>query len=389
MNYFHSHIQSAISIINTAKNDEPFHFQLKKYFAANKKFGSRDRKIIGSFCYQYFRLGLGLDGKTTEEKILAAIFLCASEKTALLETLAPLYNEKISLSIQEKYADLNLTAKDIFPFYNEISDELDKEKFIESFYLQPSLFLRLRPNKAEIVMQKLTTANISFTQIEKDCLALQNSTAVEKILNINSEAIIQDYNSQKVFDYLKTNNPFGEKKVTVWDCCAASGGKSILLYDILQKNIDIIATDNRASILNNLRNRFKEAGIKKYNAFVADETVEFKNKKFDIIICDVPCSGSGTWARTPEQICFFENKSILKFETLQKNIATNAAKYLNNDGLFFYITCSIFKKENEDVIEYLQENSSLKLIQKKYLKGYQMQADTMFVAVFKKKTIQK
>ncbi len=385
MNYFHSHIKSAVNIINAAKNDVPFHFQIKKYFDVNKKFGSRDRKTITSFCYQYYRLGFGLNNATTEEKILAAIFLCTTEKSALLETLAPHCNDKINLSTQEKYTYLNLTEKDIFPLYDEMSTEIDRKRFIESFCIQPSLFLRLRPNKSELVLQKLTIAGISFNQIEKDCLALQSGTAIEKILSINNEVVIQDYNSQKVFDYLKKHNLFVEKKITVWDCCAASGGKSILLFDISQKNISITATDSRASILNNLRSRFKEAGVKKYDAFVVNESIEFKNKKFDIIICDVPCSGSGTWARTPEQLLFFEDKSISKFETLQKNIATNASKYLQNDGLFFYITCSIFKRENEDVVEYLQINSSLQLIQKQYLKGYKIQADTMFVAVFEKK----
>ena len=56
--------------------------------------------------------------------------------------------------------------------------------------------------------------------------------------------------------------------------------------------------------------------------------------------------------------------------------------YQKNVGLFFYITCSVFKTENEDVATALIQKFHLQLLQMEYLKGYEMQADTMFVAVF-------
>src|SRR5690606_27157702 len=107
-------------------------------------------------------------------------------------------------------------------------------------------------------------------------------------------------------------------KLSVWDCCAASGGKSILAKDIL-KNIQLTVSDIRKSILINLEKRFASAGIKAYTAKVADLTdpsfshsplapserfsrAGTHHSAFDLIICDAPCSGSGTWARTPEQL---------------------------------------------------------------------------------------
>ena len=57
--------------------------------------------------------------------------------------------------------------------------------------------------------------------------------------------------------------------------------------------------------------------------------------------------------------------------------------YQKNGGLFFYITCSVFKTENEDVATALIQKFHLQLLQMEYLKGYERQADTMFVAVFK------
>jgi 16S rRNA (cytosine967-C5)-methyltransferase len=234
------------------------------------------------------------------------------------------------------------------------------------------------------VVDKLVTANVSFEEINTSCLALTQGTKLEELFLLNKEVVVQDRNSQQVFNYLQKPEVFLAKDSTVWDCCAASGGKSILLYDMLHGHVDLHVSDVRAHMLNNLRTRFKEAGIKKYHAFTADlmkEATIISEKKYDIIICDAPCSGSGTWARTPEQLAFFNAKKITEFVGMQKKIASVAIKSLKEKGLFFYITCSVFKKENEEMVMYLKEKFHLQVLQMEYLKGYDVQADTMFVAV--------
>jgi 16S rRNA (cytosine967-C5)-methyltransferase len=111
---------------------------------------------------------------------------------------------------------------------------------------------------------------------------------------------------------------------------------------------------------------------------------EIKNLKSEIIITDVPCSGSGTWSRTPEQLYFFQERKIGEYSALQKRIVSNAISQLQPGGSFVYITCSVFKKENEEVAMYIKENFHLQLKQMEVLKGYDKKADSMFVAVFKR-----
>jgi 16S rRNA (cytosine967-C5)-methyltransferase len=198
---------------------------------------------------------------------------------------------------------------------------------------------------------------------------------------------LQDLNSQKVFSGVRFDKYLTEAGDVpeAWDCCAASGGKSLLLYDKLNKRLKLTVSDIRSSILANLKARLQEAGVPLYKTFIADITVATPTgtQKFDIIICDAPCTGSGTWSRTPEQLAYFKRESIAAYSQKQQKIAANASGLLARNGLFFYITCSVFKKENEEVVSYLQENCGLELINMQYLEGYQMQADTMFVAVFK------
>ncbi|MBP6370972.1 MAG: methyltransferase domain-containing protein, partial [Ferruginibacter sp.] len=172
----------------------------------------------------------------------------------------------------------------------------------------------------------------------------------------------------------------------VWDCCSGSGGKSLLLYDKLRASIQLHVSDIRESILKNLSLRFEAAGVKAYKIFVADLTAEnkpFANEVFDIILCDVPCSGSGTWARTPEQLFFFNEKKLTEFTQRQQKILSHAISCLDNNGLLFYITCSVFTAENENIVQWALSKYNVSLQQQQYFKGYLQNADNMFVAVFK------
>jgi 16S rRNA (cytosine967-C5)-methyltransferase len=389
MSRYHSYLSSAVAIIENYKGAEPFVHFIKKQFALNKKFGSRDRKTISSICYAYFRAVHVLKKEEVSVKIISAVFLCEHQASLLLAELNPDFNEKIAWPVAEKLNYLGIKSASIFPFAAALSSEIDNDKFALSFLRQPLLYLRLRPDRQKIAISKLREAGLYFELIGDDCIVLQNATSLDAILRINRDAVVQDYNSQRVFDSLENLSSFlsKEKKVTVWDCCAASGGKSILLYDRMQGNLKLTVSDIRKSILYNLQQRLQQAGVPVYHTFAADLQQQHKDESlepFDVIICDVPCTGSGTWSRTPEQLVFFTKEVIGDYAQRQTAIVGNAARYLKAGGILFYITCSVFKGENEDIVEMVQKNYSLTLLQQHYLKGYEMQADTLFVAVLTK-----
>ncbi|HSN10099.1 MAG TPA: hypothetical protein VLS85_13760 [Hanamia sp.] len=390
-NYFHRYLNYAVYLLDNYHGYEPFHLYLKKYFSANKKHGSKDRKQISSLCYNYFRLGFGVSlAISIEEKLLLATFLIENEPSAILQNLKPVWNEKIHLSLSEKIETVKtiFTAETIFPFNNELGNEINIDQFNLSFLTQPKLYIRIRPGRQKLVFDKLKNANISFEKLNDSCLAFSNNEKVTDVLAIDKEAVIQDYNSQKTEDLLLKQSGISNSGISVWDCCSASGGKAILANDLF-KDVKLTVSDTRKNILQNLKLRFEKAGIKSYISFIADLSVstpleEIKGwPPFDLIIADVPCSGSGTWARTPEQLSFFNRKEIKRYAELQQKIVANAVQYLKENGFLLYITCSVFKKENEENVTCIQEKTGLQLLKTGYLKGYEMQADTLFVALFK------
>ena len=74
----------------------------------------------------------------------------------------------------------------------------------------------------------------------------------------------------------------------------------------------------------------------------------------------------------------------MEYNRLQKKIVSHVLPHLRTGGLFIYITCSVFKGENERIAEFISENLNCKILQQQLLKGYHRKADTMFVTVFKK-----
>ncbi len=395
---YQSYLNTAKTIVQGYNGEEPFAGHLKKFFAAHKKHGSTDRKYIAALCYCYFRLGKAVS-EVTEENLLAGLFFNEQFHNEIIDFFKPEWNEHIAKTVVEKIEYLHFPVKEIFPYQYALSPDVNYQQFCASFLQQPKLFLRIRPHKKNIVIEKLQKAKIPLALTGVDCIALSNAAKLDGIIAFDKEAVVQDYNSQQVFNFLKNFEADKKKPVTAWDCCAASGGKSILLYDILKRHVQLTVSDIRLTILLNLHQRFNKAGIKDYNYFLGDlnkadfqfPDITAKGKDntqglntYQMIICDAPCTGSGTWSRTPENLYYFKPETIEVYAARQKQIVKNIIPCLQKNGLLFYITCSVFKQENEEVAEFIKNNFLLQLVHMELLKGYDKKADSMFVAVFKK-----
>ena len=393
---FQSYFNTAHILIGQYDGTMPLVHFLKQYFAQHKKHGSKDRKLIAHLCYCFYRLGHALKEQPAEERLRIAFFLCneGAGDWALLyeESWLSHWDNDLKVRIDFIHSLFPTFSPDnIFPWSEMLSDGIDPESFAVSHLVQPDLFLRIRPGKQTSALQKLTIHQISFQQIGTNCLALPNASKVDTILDIDKEVVVQDYSSQRVAEFFSAIVNSESPVLRVWDCCAASGGKSLLAYDLLA-DIQLTVSDIRPVILRNLTERFEKAGIKKYQSFTADLTnaklkthPEIAGAVFNIILCDVPCSGSGTWGRTPEQLYFFTKEKILEYSTLQKKIVANLIPYVAANGHLLYITCSVFKKENEEVVAFIQENNKMELVKMEVLKGYDKKADSMFAALFRRK----
>lgn len=334
MTHQNQHQEIAQKLIAAYQGPEPLAAYLKKYFAANKKHGSRDRKSISAFCYAHFR-----------------------------------------------------TMHAHFPLQEAISKEIDIPEFIQSHTIQPLLFIRIRPWQKEKVVAALQAAAIEYTEVNEDCFAFSNTTSLQNVLALNKEAVIQDLNSQALAKLLSHVPTSMETPIQVWDACAASGGKTILMFDTME-NIRMHVSDVRESILFNADKRLQEAGIRPASVQVIDLTHPFEIKKpFDFVFADLPCSGSGTWGRTPEQIAFFKKENLNSYTQLQSKIIENILPTVKLEGHLLIATCSVYAAENEAHVEAILAQGQFELIEQRYFKGYTQQADTLFGAILKRRSV--
>jgi 16S rRNA (cytosine967-C5)-methyltransferase len=377
---FDNQLRSATNIISSYQGEVPLHNWLKDFFRQHKQMGSRDRKTVSNLVYGFYRLGHAVRELAMDQRILLGLFLMQEAPGAFLEYFRPEWNEGAALPLEEKIALLHgaglaFEVTEIFPWKEQLSEDIDHYAFCISFLRQPDLFLRIRPGYEQQVMEKI--AAVTHELIPPFTLRLPNGFKVDELFTPDKEVVIQDQSSQRIAELIPTAKWF-------WDACAASGGKSILVHDLVP-GIDITVSDIRESILRNLQQRFRQAGIINYRSFIIDLTrgnsgLSTDTLPYDLVLADVPCTGSGTWSRTPEELYFFNPRKIQSYSAAQKQIVANIIPALAKGASFVYSTCSVFKKENEAVTDYIRQQFGLQEERAGAIKGYDKAADTMFAA---------
>ena len=383
---FDNQLRYATHVIDGFTGKQPLHVWLKDFFKVHPQMGARDRRQLRELVYCYYRMGHSLPASQVNERILGGLLLTGDEQNEFLAYFEPTWNEHIKGSLTDKFDFLSsilpsFNPAKIFPWTASLSESVDADAFSRSFFLQPDLFIRIRPGYGAKLRDALGKALVPYREISEQTLAFASSTRLEQYVALNKEAVIQDLSSQQTATFMQRP---GNPSERAWDCCAASGGKSLLLHD-LQPGIEITVSDIRKSILEQLAIRFREAGISGYHSFVADLSgpQALPEGSYDLILVDAPCTGSGTWSRTPESMFFYKpEKELPRYTQLQRTILEKVIPALNEKGWFVYITCSVFREENEAAVEFILANSSLRLEQKKVLTGYHQKADSMFVASF-------
>ena len=154
-----------------------------------------------------------------------------------------------------------------------------------------------------------------------------------------------------------------ETPLQMLDLCAAPGGKSTAMLSVLPEDCTLVSNEpipTRAQIL--LENITKW-GAK--NCIVTNNYPrDFKKAKakFDLILCDVPCSGEGMFRKDPATISEWSVQNVEKCWRLQREIVADAWECLNPGGIMIYSTCTFNTKENEENVRWIMEEYDAEVI---------------------------
>jgi len=375
-------IRQSLRLIEDYTGHPPLSQYLKTYFANNKKFGSRDRRELSQVVFSYFRLARALKQLPKENAIALAYYCCNECSLAELDAINSLIPSKLTStgSLEEKVERISEylgteSANQILPEYS-MSEGLDRDLASMHILKRPDTFIRILHNRSATISE-LEEQEIPYSNISETCLAIGADKSLTLLDSFKRGYFyIQDWSSQRVEHFLHARN--GEEW---WDACAGAGGKSLLF---LQKNpgAKIFASDIRPGILRNYQSRIKQMGFEtpKTSTFNLEDDGLSTGKKYDGIILDVPCSGSGTWARSPERVFFFTDQDLLKYTIKQRRIVDNAIKHLKPGGTLVYITCSVFRDENEEQVNYITTEKGFTLEKMEVLAGFENKADHLFAA---------
>lgn len=143
----------------------------------------------------------------------------------------------------------------------------------------------------------------------------------------------------------------------VLDACAAPGGKSFASAIDMHNTGSILSCDLHEKKLSLIKSGAERLGIDIISTEASDARKE-RSEQFDAIIADVPCSGLGVIRKKPD-IRFKNPEELENLPEIQLTILNNLAKILKVGGVMIYSTCTVLKRENEDIVNaFLSENTS-------------------------------
>lgn len=355
--------KNAADLIVGYDGSTPFHLFLKEQFREHKNWGSKDRKRYRACCYYFWRNAYGVSRHNTTEILhyLQTHFPAPNHSNTPHPPTAP-----------------------YTPFARLLSKGIPVDALTPWFQTEPWVWLRAVTGKEQQVLKKLEQQQIVILSKHNGTIAVSAQANLETITQ-QGIAYIQDIGSQQAMDWQNTPlKALCTPDHRIWDCCAGAGGKSItLLQNHAQAQVE--CADIRSNILENLQTRFQSLQLKAPKTRVCNLESEIPNQSYDIVVADVPCSGSGTWRRNPENLHFFTAPEIGIYANKQQRILNNLANAVKTGGYLVYLTCSVFQAENEDNIEkFLLNHPQYQTIKDAFCGGTAMGGDYIYRAILQK-----
>lgn len=149
------------------------------------------------------------------------------------------------------------------------------------------------------------------------------------------------------------------KGMKILDCCAAPGGKSTHLAELTGDDCEILSLDINESRLKLIDENSKRLGINSIKTKCFDSTsLDDSLGSFDMVLCDVPCSGLGLMSRKPDIRLTISYERIEELLPRQRDILMRASGLVRPGGKLIYCTCTLNRKENEETIQDFLTNNS-------------------------------
>ena len=334
----------------------------KKFNSKNIKIGGFVNAVLRNFIRNKEEYLNNIDKINDLYKRLEIKYSCSSD---IIKTWIDSYGFEIT----EKILENNQEKQDLTIAVNSLKISRDE------------YFNKLIKKNTEIIAEK--------TELSPEGIIISGDISVKNLYGYDDGLFfVQDEASQ--ICAFETNAKPGD---LIIDCCAAPGGKSFFMAQMMKNTGKIICFDLHKNKLDLINNYAKRLGINIIETYEHDATLKFDQKPpfergaggiADVVLCDVPCSGLGVINKKPE-IKYKKPDEISKLPELQYNILSACFDYVKLGGILIYSTCTLNKKENEEIVEkFLNENKNFELIKTKTFFPFERKIDGFFLAKMKR-----
>lgn len=348
------------------KLDGPADVLMKAFFKSNPMLGARDRGILAEAIYYALRHLAGLSYRMKPVRPeraprVAALLTLAlqygiesmSEKT--LGSNAQAVKNMLSANMEE--ASDAVRAEMPMWLYERIAAQYgdDAKVIIGASMSGAPLDLRVNTLKAkrEAVMEELAEHRVAaqLMRFSPDGIRLVDKPGLIRWPMYQEGRIdVQDEGSQLIARLLGVRR--GEM---VCDFCAGAGGKTLALGALMKSTGRLYAFDINAKRLDSMKPRMRRAGLSNVHPMALkdehDSRVKRLRGKFDRVLVDAPCTGTGTLRRNPDLKWRLSVEELERINAVQRSVLEEASKLLKPGGRIVYATCSVLRQENQAVVE--------------------------------------
>jgi 16S rRNA (cytosine967-C5)-methyltransferase len=213
----------------------------------------------------------------------------------------------------------------------------------------PPMTLRVNHRRGTTAdyLAQLSEQGIAARLVAPDALQLDRAVSVDKLPGFFEGLVsVQDAGAQYAARLLDVHNG-----IRVLDACAAPGGKAAHILELA--DVELVALDKDEKRLLRVAENLQRLGLSGtlLTGDAANPAGWWDGKPFERILADVPCSATGVVRRHPDIKWLRRKKDIASFAAQQSEILQSLWALLAQGGLLLYATCSIFKQENQDVID--------------------------------------
>lgn len=157
------------------------------------------------------------------------------------------------------------------------------------------------------------------------------------------------------------------RREMICDFCAGAGGKTLALGALMRSTGSLYAFDVNEKRLAGMAPRMRRAGLSNVHPIAirseADPRVRRLNGKFDRVLVDAPCTGSGTLRRNPDLKWRLSPEELDRINDIQRNVLEAASRLVKKGGRLVYATCSLLRRENQEVVEaFLEQHPGWRLV---------------------------